>query len=360
MATKPKKAPVAAAAATPTPAAAPAPALQFVNLDLIVTDIQVRKEFDEEDLQELANSIKDMGMLQPVLLRRLDDGRFCVIAGERRVRAARLAGLAAVPALVGDVEAGKAMVMQLIENIQREDLTLAETAAGVRALFDQLGEQKKVAAALNKSASWVSKHLSVSLNLSWQAASLLNDGITDDLELIQTVDKLARMHHKWYPRGGKLLDQIKEGKAGRKEARELLQVFKDEDAAAKAEAKKAGPAKKAAKKQGQLQLQEPPKFEPDDALENIENWTNRGERSTAEILGEFDEEQAAAIVEYVRELYDDGLSRRTINHLELLRRIWHKSEELWQLYQAAAWILGITQTELTLENLVNEIHELNQ
>ena len=114
------------------------PALEFVSLDLVDFLPQVRTEsgLDEEGLQELAESIKAQGMLQPVLLRPLGD-RFALIAGERRCRAARLAGFSHVPALIGEADDQRAGILQLVENVQREDLSLLELAAGLRALADQ-------------------------------------------------------------------------------------------------------------------------------------------------------------------------------------------------------------------------------
>ena len=83
---------------------------------------QPRTRMDAESIAELAESIKAQGMLQPILVRPIDSGRYEIIAGERRWRAAQLAGLKQVPAVVRDVPDGAALAMALIENIQREDL----------------------------------------------------------------------------------------------------------------------------------------------------------------------------------------------------------------------------------------------
>jgi ParB family chromosome partitioning protein len=84
---------------------------------------QPRRDFDPEALQELADSIIAQGLMQPIVLRPIGEQRYEIIAGERRWRAAQLAGLAAIPAVVRDVDDEAAIAMALIENIQREDLT---------------------------------------------------------------------------------------------------------------------------------------------------------------------------------------------------------------------------------------------
>ena len=84
---------------------------------------QPRREFDQEALQELATSIRELGIIQPITLRKMEGGRYQIIAGERRWRASQLAGLAKIPAYIVTVEDQNAMEMALVENIQREDLS---------------------------------------------------------------------------------------------------------------------------------------------------------------------------------------------------------------------------------------------
>ncbi|GAC1657803.1 MAG: ParB/RepB/Spo0J family partition protein [Candidatus Dormibacteraceae bacterium] len=126
---------------------------QLVAIDQIrPSDQQVRRSFDSEALRELADSIRVHGLLQPILLRRLSDG-YQLLAGERRWRAARLAGVERIPALVREEaqEAGR-LVLGLIENLQREDLNPIEEAHGMRMLLDQFGlTHEEVAARLGKS-----------------------------------------------------------------------------------------------------------------------------------------------------------------------------------------------------------------
>lgn len=112
---------------------------------------QPRREFDEEALQALAESIREAGVLQPLLVVE-KNGRYRIVAGERRFRAARLAGLDSVPCIVRDFTPQEQMEAALIENIQREDLNPMEEAAAVRQLMDDCGyTQEKAAKRLGKS-----------------------------------------------------------------------------------------------------------------------------------------------------------------------------------------------------------------
>ena len=97
---------------------------------------QPRKEFDSEALSELADSISQHGVLQPLLLRPLLTGGYRIVAGERRWRAARMAGLTEVPAIIREMSDAEEMLFALIENLQREDLTPLEEARGYRTLIE--------------------------------------------------------------------------------------------------------------------------------------------------------------------------------------------------------------------------------
>ena len=98
---------------------------------------QPRTRMDEASLQELAGSIRKQGLMQPILVRPLEAGRYEIIAGERRWRAAKIAGLAEVPALVREVPDSAALAMALVENIQREDLNPLEEASGLQRLIGE-------------------------------------------------------------------------------------------------------------------------------------------------------------------------------------------------------------------------------
>ena len=121
---------------------------------------QPRRDFDPEALQELADSIRAQGLIQPIVLRPLADQRYEIIAGERRWRAAQLAGLSEIASLVRDVDDEAAMAMALIENIQREDLNPVEEAAALQRLQQEFGlTQQEVADAVGKSRSTVANLL---------------------------------------------------------------------------------------------------------------------------------------------------------------------------------------------------------
>ncbi len=126
---------------------------------------QPRRQFDETALAELAGSIAEHGVLQPIVVRPSPTGGYTIIAGERRWRAARLAGLTEIPAIIKDISAEKAMELALIENLQREDLNPVEEAMGYRQLMERCGyTQEKAAGVLSKSRSAVANCLRL-LNL---------------------------------------------------------------------------------------------------------------------------------------------------------------------------------------------------
>ncbi len=113
---------------------------------------QPRKEFDENSLQELADSIAKHGLLQPLVVRTMPNGSYQLVAGERRWRASRIAGLEEVPVIIRQIDDGEAMELAMIENLQREDLNPIEEAAGYKYLMDTFGlTQEQVAETCGKS-----------------------------------------------------------------------------------------------------------------------------------------------------------------------------------------------------------------
>lgn len=141
---------------------------------------QPRTRMDEGSLMQLAQSIKSQGLMQPVLVRPLDAGSYEIIAGERRVRAAGLAGLDDVPVLVRDVPDEAAAVMSLVENIQREDLNPLEEAQGLQRLIDEFRlTHDQAAQAVGRSRSAASNLMRL-LNLAEPVQKLLLAG---DLEM---------------------------------------------------------------------------------------------------------------------------------------------------------------------------------
>ena len=121
---------------------------------------QPRREFDSEALQELANSIRELGIIQPITLRKVEGGKYQIIAGERRWRASQLAGLTTIPAYIVTVEDEGVMEMALVENIQREDLNAIEIALAYQHLAEATGmTQAKISERVGKSRAAVTNYM---------------------------------------------------------------------------------------------------------------------------------------------------------------------------------------------------------
>ena len=137
---------------------------------------QPRKYFDEEALAELADSIREHGIIQPLTVRKLSSGYYQIIAGERRWRAARLAGLSEVPAIVIEADDRKAAELAMIENLQREDLNPMEEAAGFQSLIENYHmTQEEAAQRVGKSRSAVANSLRL-LGLTPSVRAMVEDG----------------------------------------------------------------------------------------------------------------------------------------------------------------------------------------
>lgn len=140
---------------------------------------QPRTSMNQDALAELAESIRSQGVMQPILVRPLAEGRYEIVAGERRWRAARMAGLDRVPALVREVPDSHALAMGLIENIQREDLNPLEQAAGMKRLIDEFGmTHAQAAEALGRSRTGITNTLRL-LELAAPVQELLRAGKLD-------------------------------------------------------------------------------------------------------------------------------------------------------------------------------------
>ena len=143
---------------------------------IVVNPNQPRHEFDETALQELADSISEIGIIQPITLRKLSDDEYQIIAGERRWRAARLAGLSDVPVVIIEADDKKAMELALIENLQRSDLNPIEEALGYQELMGTYEmTQEQAAVRVGKSRPAVANALRL-LSLSPAVLELVKDG----------------------------------------------------------------------------------------------------------------------------------------------------------------------------------------
>ena len=137
---------------------------------------QPRKQFDPDALADLADSIRQHGVIQPLTVRKLQSGYYQIIAGERRWRAARMAGLSEVPCIVIEADDRKAMELAMIENLQREDLNPIEEAQGYQTLVSQYGlTQEEAAQQVGKSRSAVANALRL-LNLAPAVRALVEEG----------------------------------------------------------------------------------------------------------------------------------------------------------------------------------------
>ena len=151
--------------------------IQELDIDLIDPNPeQPRKTFNKESISQLAQSIQDQGVLQPLLVVPRNGGRYRIIAGERRYRASREAGLKTVPCVIRDMDVLQQMEVALIENLQREDLNPLDAAQGIRALMQQCGyTQEKVSQRLGKSRSNVANLLRL-LTLPEEVSAMVRDG----------------------------------------------------------------------------------------------------------------------------------------------------------------------------------------
>ena len=140
---------------------------------------QPRQHFDEDKLRELADSINTQGMIQPIVVRAIDDQDYEIIAGERRWRAAQLAGHTEVPVIIKTIDDQTAMALALIENMQRDDLKPLEEATAIQRLLNECNlTHQQVAESIGKSRATVSNLLRL-LDLTLEVRSLLEQGALD-------------------------------------------------------------------------------------------------------------------------------------------------------------------------------------
>jgi ParB family chromosome partitioning protein len=201
---------------------------------------QARTEFNEESLGELADSIKEIGVVEPLLVRPMGNGKFEIVAGERRWRAARIAGLVEVPVLVRPMDDATADKVHLAENIHRENLSTLDLAQRVQRDLDAAGGNlATVAAKYNKGKPWVSK-LSVIAQGGDSMTELVNEGVTADRAVLAAVSSLERKA----PERAKALGEQLKAAPEKSNKRAITERFmKDERAAApKAKQGRAAPA----------------------------------------------------------------------------------------------------------------------
>lgn len=167
---------------------------------------QPRREFDPEALQELSDSIKEIGIIQPITLRKMDDGTYQIIAGERRFRASQLAGLTTVPAYIRTADDENVMEMALIENIQREDLNAMEIALAYQHLLEEYDlTQERLSERVGKKRTTIANYLRLlklpaqiqmalknrELDMGHARALLSLDSPVDQINLFQDIQVLG-------------------------------------------------------------------------------------------------------------------------------------------------------------------------
>ena len=170
----------------------------MIDVQKIAAPSFVRQQngHDKESLNQLAASIQMHGLLQPIVVRpAVDDEKpaeWVVIAGRRRLAACKLAKMDAIPAIFVETDEARSYEMEIAENIQREQMTLADTARAVRTLMTIYNDQKKVCQILNKSPAWVSKHLAVTAsNCPTVIQEMMDTGTVTDLETLNMLKQIA-------------------------------------------------------------------------------------------------------------------------------------------------------------------------
>ena len=145
--------------------------------EIIPTPTPPRTQFDDEALQELASSISQLGIIQPITVKKGDGGKYIIISGERRWRASQMVGLETLPAYIREVDDENLHAMALVENIQRQDLNAIEIALGMQRLIDECGlTQEAMAEKVGKKRSTVSNYMRL-LNLPVEVQLALKEGL---------------------------------------------------------------------------------------------------------------------------------------------------------------------------------------
>lgn len=216
--------------------------VQLIPVNSIAAPSFVRTSngHDKESLTQLADSIKSRGLLQPIVVRPISTNEgdempqeglsWVIVAGRRRLAAFKLAGLPEIPALITDTDEASSYELEIAENIQREQMTLADTARAVRTLMTIYNNQKKVCEILSKSPAWVSKHLAVTSSKTPQEIKdLMDRGLVTDLETLMLLKQIAEMPTA-HPTAAATLTRMmriaNEGNMNRQIARDALAKLK--------------------------------------------------------------------------------------------------------------------------------------
>ncbi len=187
--------------------------------DLVPNKYQPRKIFDEASLEDLTNSIKERGMIQPIIVRKsnIDKSKFEIIAGERRWLAAQKAGMHNVPVVITEADDLKSLEFAIVENVQRHDLNPLEEAQGYKRLIDEFSyDQEKVSKFIGKSRSYIANSLRILT-------------LPDDVIKLVETQKLTTGHAKilvGLENAGFVANKIIENKLSVRQAESFVQIFK--------------------------------------------------------------------------------------------------------------------------------------
>lgn len=337
----------------------PAPsALLLVPLTAIDVGRNVRTRFPAETLKDLAESLKANGQAEPVLLRPTKKpGRYELIAGERRVRAAKLAGLTHVHAIAGDCDDARRLRLQLAENLDREDLAQDDVARLVKDLYDREGTLAKVAAVVKRSVPWVSKHLAATTRFNWRTRSILDRARCEDLELLGALNQLEELDNA-YPRvldRGEFDAAAKRVETGKITREELRKLVADAKAAKKiANAKEKEKIEKRTQKSNARKPAEPKPPTPEDLAQELLDFAGETvDLGTDDLKREFarhDPQALAAAESSLRAEWERGVHLREtgtpVQKLEFLMYGYRSRDR-----QSSSFMAGFAGVPFGLEHI---------
>ena len=297
----------------------------LIPLDMIEVKAQIRETFEDEEntLHDLAESIKARGVLQPILLRPTADG-YELVAGERRYRASKLAGLEQIPAYIRELTDEEADDAQLAENIHRKNLTQIEEAKKIQRDLDRLGSVEAVLEKHQKSRPWLSKMLAL-LNLPEQAKRLVTEDVSADVEVINTVKTVEKIDPV---KAKALVDDLKEtrGKANARDKAAAVKETVKPSKKPKAGGTLATPKNRTHEEPGEVSVfagaksagedlsndARPVVFSPKDVLTKAYvNIFEFGAKPQA-ILGVMDRADKEAVESWLRQFYDAGKQAKDV------------------------------------------------
>uniref|UniRef100_UPI00402BAAE8 ParB/RepB/Spo0J family partition protein n=1 Tax=Methylomonas sp. SPW-1 TaxID=3438877 RepID=UPI00402BAAE8 len=301
------------------------PQYSMIYLDMIEVKAQIREEFsdDENSLEGLAANIAEHGVLQPILIRPNETGGYDLVAGERRYRAAKIAGLSQIPAIIKEMTDEQADDAQMAENIHRKNLTQLEEARKIRRdlekLEAQFGKGKAIEPLLEKyngkSRSWLSKRLEL-LNLPDQTIRLIREDISADLEVIHAVKQVEKIDPV---AAQQLVDDLKDTRF-KDNARDKVKEVKD---SVKPSKKKPSTAEQievfaAAKNQNEDDIaMQGLNVDPQEILNRVYEFiTGKGKSNTTKnAVASLSPVEKEAVENWLQLFYDSGSSASNIGNL---------------------------------------------